>query len=107
MSPIDLLDDIIQSIDPDEVPLEYIIMANVTDFRGNQRILKGAEIARVMRGPERKTLAEARVILDVRKIRNSITAGVNEIYDEINRLCDEEDHDEAHSEPDEPKDTDI
>ena len=100
MSPVDLLEDIIQNIDPDEVPLEYIILANVTDFKGQQRILKGSELARVMRGPERKLLAEARVILDVRKIRMAIAAGVNEIYDEINRLCDEA------AEADASKDTD-
>lgn len=97
MSPVDLLEDIIQNIDPDQVPLEYIILAKVTDFKGEERILKGTELARVMRGPERKLLAEARVILDVRKIRQAIAAGVNEIYDEINRLVDE---------ADESKDTD-
>jgi len=88
MSPSDLLDDIIQSIDPDEVPLEFIVFAKVTDFSGNERILKGEEMARVMRGPDRKRLAEARVILDVRRIRMAITACVNEIYDEINRRVD-------------------
>lgn len=86
MSPSELFDDIIQNIDPDEVPLEFIILAKVTDFSGKERVLKGSELEKVMRGPERKRLAEARVMLDVRKIRLAIASGVNEIYDEINRL---------------------
>ena len=90
MSPIDLFDDIIQNIDPDEVPLEFIVLAKVTDFAGNERILRGDELARVMRGPERKKLAEARVILNVQKIRYAIQRGVNEIYDEINRRVQED-----------------
>jgi hypothetical protein len=86
MSPSELFDDIIQSIDPDEVPLEFIILAKVTDFSGNDRVLKGPELAKVMRGPERRLVAEARVILDVRKIRAVVAAGVNEIYDAINQM---------------------
>ena len=120
MRHIDLLDDIIQNINPDEVPLEYIVLARVVDFRGNERIIEGPEIARVMRGPERKTLSEARVVLDVRKIRMTIARGVNEIYDAINKLVEEEEAKkerdaaeaivraavEAMQNPDAPKDTD-
>jgi hypothetical protein len=95
MSPSELFDDIIQSIDPDEVPLEFILLAKVTDLYGHERVLKGAELARVMRGPERKRLTEARVILDVRKIRMAVVSGVNEIYDEINKLCVSENDDDS------------
>jgi ElaB/YqjD/DUF883 family membrane-anchored ribosome-binding protein len=90
MSPSELLADIIHNIDPDEVPLEYIILAKVTDYNNDEYILKGKELERVMRGPERKNLKDARVILNVRRIRDRIAAGVNEIYDEINRVCQEE-----------------
>jgi hypothetical protein len=113
MSPSDLFDDIIQNIDPDEVPLEFIVLAKVTDFAGNERILRGEELAKVMRGPERKRLAEARVILNVQKIRFAIQKGVNEIYDEMNRRV-QADEDAAMgtifnalSDLDPPKDTDI
>lgn len=88
MSPSELFDDIIQRIDPDEVPIEFILLAKVTDYQGHERILKGTELARVMRGPERRKLIEARVMLDVRKIRTAVEAGVFAIYDEINRLTD-------------------
>ena len=96
LSPSELFDDIIHNIDADEVPLEYIIMAKVTDFNGNERLVRGDELATVMRGPERMKVQEARVILDVRKIRIAIAEGVNEIYDEVNRraaLEDEKDTD--------------
>jgi len=90
MTPSDLFEDIIQSIDPDEVPLEFIVLAKVTDFNGNERVLRGAELAKIMRGPERRKLSEARIILNIRKIREAIAFGVNEIYDEINRKLSEE-----------------
>lgn len=92
MSPSELLADIIHNIDPDEVPLEFIILAKVTDYKDEEYILKGDELERVMRGPDRKKLKDARVILNVRRIRDRIAAGVNEIYDEINRLCQEEEN---------------
>ena len=85
MTPSDLFQDIIQSVDPDEVPLEFVVLAKITDLNGNERIIRGAELERVMKGPERRKLTEARIILNVRKIRESISFGVNEIYDEINR----------------------
>jgi hypothetical protein len=88
MSPSELLEDIIQRIDPDEVPVEFILFARVTDYRGNEHQLRGAELVRVMRGPERRKLVEARVVLDVRKIRNAVEAGVFALYDEINKLTD-------------------
>jgi len=90
MTPSDLFEDIIQSIDPDEVPLEFVVLAKVTDFNGNERVIRGPDLARVMRGPERRKLSEARIILNIRKIREAIALGVNEIYDEINRRIAEE-----------------
>ena len=85
MSPIDLFDEIIQSINPEEVPLEFIVMAKVRDFNGNERIIRGSELSQVLRGPAREKYNDARIVLHVRKIRDAIAAGVNEIYDEINR----------------------
>lgn len=90
MTPSDLFEDIIQSIDPDEVPLEFIVLAKVTDFNGTERVIRGNELAKIMRGPERRKLSEARIILNIRKIREAIALGVNEIYDEINRRISEE-----------------
>ena len=93
----DLFEDIIQNIDVDAVPLEFIIMAKVTGHDGTERLLRGSELAKVIRGPERRRLMGLNVILDVRKIRIAVSSGVNEIYDELNKLNESEDK----------KDTDI
>lgn len=84
MTPQDILDDIISRLDPEEIPVEYIIMAKVTDYDGNERIIKGEELKSFMENPF-EVAAEARIILDVRRIRKTIVEAVNLIYDEVNK----------------------
>lgn len=86
MTEVDILDDIISKIDPEDVPVEYIVAAKITDFSGVERILKGDDLANVMRNPDQYEIAEARVILNVKKIRKAIINEVNYLYDEVNRL---------------------
>lgn len=81
----DILDDIIGQLDPEEIPVEYIVMAKVTDFDGNERLIRGEELAEFMRNPF-EVASEARIILDVRKIRKAIVEEVNAVYDEVNRM---------------------
>ena len=61
MTPIDVLDDIIARLEPEDVPAEYIVMAKITDFEGNERIIKGTELEEMVKHPERYQIAEARV----------------------------------------------
>ena len=96
--------DIMQDIDIDTIPVEFILMAKVTDLYGKERILQNEDIARVMRGPERKNLMGARVILDWKKIKVSVTEAINKVYAEINRRADireaaEKDNDISESTP--------
>ena len=81
-----LFEDMIHSIDVDHVPLEFIIMAKVTSMDGSERLIRGPELAEVIRGPNRLRLMSFNVILDVRKIRTAVVAAVNEVYDAINKL---------------------
>lgn len=86
MTPTTVLDEIINAIEPEEVPVEYIIMARVTDFDGNERIIRGAEIEALMSDQSRDhRIADARIILNVRKIKRALMDEVNRIYDEVNR----------------------
>jgi hypothetical protein len=82
----DVLDDLIRTLDPEDVPLEFIVMAKVTDFQGNERIVKGEELERVIRSPELQQVAEVRVIYNVKKMRKAILEEVDAVYDEVNRL---------------------
>lgn len=86
MTPVDILDDIISHLEPEDVPVEYIVMAKVTDFDGTERIIRGNELEAMIKSPHLYKIAEARVVLNVRKIRKAIMAEVNGVYDEVNRL---------------------
>ena len=76
----DVLDDIISKLQPEEVPAEYIIMAKVTDIYGGERILKGSEIADWIKNPKHD-LVEAKLILDVRKIKSRILFEVANFFE--------------------------
>ena len=82
MTPQDILDDIISRLDPEEIPAEYIVMAKITDLDGNEKIIKGEELKEFMTKPF-EFASEARIILDIRKIRKAIIEEVNRVYDEV------------------------
>lgn len=79
----DVLDDIISCMDPTQIAPEFIIMAKVTGFDGKNYILSGDELKDFMKNP-RGFATEARIIPDVRKIREAIITRVNGIYDRVN-----------------------
>ena len=85
MAYADMFEEIFSSIDPDTVPMEYVVLAKVIDLQGNERLVRGAELERVLRGPGRAKVAEARVILDVPKIRRAVLDEINAVYAEVNR----------------------
>jgi hypothetical protein len=86
MTPTDVLDDLISRLEPEDVPVEYIVMARITDFQGRERVVRGAELEDFIQNPELHQIAEARVILNVKKMRKAILGEVNYVYDEVNRL---------------------
>jgi hypothetical protein len=79
----DILDEIISGLQPEDVPAEFIIMAKVTDYKGIEKILKGKDLADFLANPDRPDMAEARVILDVKKIKMAILIEVNEFFRSI------------------------
>jgi hypothetical protein len=81
---VDILDDIIGTLDPEDMPPEYILMAKVTDFEGNEKILRGADLHEFLNNPF--SVAEVRVLLDVRSIRATIIDIVGFVYEEVKRL---------------------
>lgn len=86
MARSDVLDDLIRSLDPEDVPIKFIVMAVVTDFDGNERKVKGEELEAIIREPEHQNVAEVRVIYNVKKMRRAIAEEVSAVYDEIARL---------------------
>jgi hypothetical protein len=82
----DILDDIISTIGPENIPPEFIVMAKVKDMSGIERIIRGPELAAMMTDPNSYEIAEARVILNLRKIRVEILNEVRDIYERANQM---------------------
>jgi hypothetical protein len=82
----DVIDDVLNRLEPEDVPLEYIVMAKIVNFQGEETILRGPELERMMRNPEQYSIAEARVILNIKKMRRALIEEVDYIYDEVNRM---------------------
>lgn len=80
----EVLDDIIGTLDPEDIPVEFILMAKVTDLDGRERVLRGSELAQFLNHPF--NVAEVRVLLDVKAIRAAIIDYVREVYEEVARL---------------------
>jgi hypothetical protein len=88
MSPsVDVIDDIIGNLDPEDIPVEFILMAKVTDFKGNERILRGDELADFLNNPF--SVAEVRVLLDIKNIRATILDMVSSVFADVRRMMDQ------------------
>lgn len=83
MARTDILDDIIARIDPEDVAIDFIIMAKVKDYGGREHILRGHELERLLNKRD-PSIVEARLVLNVRKMRSAIVNAINEIYEEVN-----------------------
>lgn len=85
MTSLDILHDIISLLDPEDVPIDFIVMARITDFKGDERVVRGEELQKIMANPELYQISEARVILNVKKLKKAIIEEVNTLYDQVNR----------------------
>ncbi len=79
----DILDEVIGRLQPEHVPIEYIIMAKLTDFDGVERVIRGEELAEFMANPDKANVREARVILDVRKIRKAMLNDITAFFEKL------------------------
>lgn len=75
----DILDEIIDSLAPETIPAEFILMAKVRTYDGLETILTGPEFEKVME-TQGDQIADIRVIIDVKKVRHVITTMTNEIF---------------------------
>ena len=74
----DILDEIVAQLDPEDIPVSFIIKAFVTDFEGNQFELRGPELEKFLQTAYQA--AEVRVVLDVRAIRAHMAAVIEFVY---------------------------
>lgn len=76
----DILDEIINHLDPELIPTEFIVMAKVRTYDGREAIVTGPELEDFMSQNEDQ-IADVRVILNVRSIRNRILETTEEIFE--------------------------
>lgn len=85
MSLQDIVDDIINRLEPEQIPIEFILEAKITDFNGNEVSITGDDLIEFMKAPF-EVASEARIVLDITALRESIVNEVNSVYDEVDRL---------------------
>lgn len=81
-----IIDDFISELQPENVPLEYIVLAKYTDRTGVEIILHGDAMAHFLNNPQLYNVVEARVILDVRKLRRVIKSRINQFFLQLSKL---------------------
>lgn len=82
----DILDELITVLQPEQVPIDYIIMAKLIHHDGTERTIRGEELVSFMAFPEKIIVKEARVILDIRKIRRTMHGCVTIFFDNLTKL---------------------
>jgi hypothetical protein len=85
---LDVVERIISNLDAETIPLEYIVLARITDINGRQYVVQGEDLEEALRGNGRHRIAEARVVLNVKRLRRAIIQNVDDFYDEVYRNLD-------------------
>lgn len=80
----DILDEIINHLDPELIPTEYIILAKVRTYDGMETIVKREEYDQYMEDNS-DMVANVQVILDVRLIRQQILEITNDIFEQASQ----------------------
>jgi hypothetical protein len=79
----DVLDDIISGLQPQNVPVEFIVMAKLTDRTGVEQVLRGDDLVTFMANPEKANAKGAKIVLDVRKIRRSMSNEIVRFFENL------------------------
>lgn len=77
-----LLDDIIDNIQPEDVPAIYITMAKITDINGYELIIRGSELEEFLQNPK-IDIVEIRFVLNIRKMKLAIMDEFKEFIERI------------------------
>lgn len=80
----DILDEIINHLDPELIPTEYIILAKVRTYDGMETIVKREEYDQYMEDNS-DLVANVQVILDVRLIRQQILEITTDIFEQASQ----------------------
>ena len=86
MKMVEIIDEIIGEVDPDLIPLEFIMHARVMDKRGRETLLDGKDLEAFMSKPVNTSIDDvsaASIILDVRKMRKQAFVEINAFFEHL------------------------
>ena len=78
------LNELLNDLQPEYIPLEYIFAANYIDRFGIEHTLRGAELAQFIKHPDRYQPRHAYLILDANKIRRVMHDKIIEFFIDLN-----------------------
>lgn len=78
----DILDEIIDQIEPEVVPPEFIIMAKIRTEDGKEFVITGEELQDAL-ASQKSDIVDVRVILNVKRIREMVIETTNNIFREV------------------------
>lgn len=81
----DILDEIINQLDPEMIPTEFIVMAKVRTYDGMESIITGDELEAFMTD-RADDVADVRVILNIRGIRTQILEITEDIFNQASKF---------------------
>ena len=73
-----IFDEVINSLHPHSIPVEFIISAKYTDWYGSEHELYGRELLKFLRQPQDFAAREAQIVLDIGFMRRVMREAVNE-----------------------------
>lgn len=82
---IDLIDDILGSVDPLKVNAPFITAAVVKYKNGTVKKITGTEFFDIIRNSEREQVKEASLALDVTRMKKAVIKELNELNDLISK----------------------
>lgn len=82
MNKQDVLDEIIENIDPSFIPHEFIVMAKITLNNGRECLATGEELNEAI-NDLRDSIHDIRVIYDIKKMKESIVSETEAIFSKI------------------------
>jgi hypothetical protein len=87
MSGAEIVSKFIADLEPDDLPIEYIQAAKITDAGGNDVMITGDELAKLLSHDNKyEHVKDARIFINVQKIMQAINMEVEYIYYQVEQL---------------------
>jgi len=79
-----ILNELVNDLQPEHIPLDYILAANYIDRHGLEHLVRGVELAHFVNHPDQYQIRQAFLVLDANKIRRVMHDKIIEFFIELN-----------------------